>query len=204
VQPQLPPTHTDPLPLQISHAPPVDPQALESVAPETQVPPLQQPPLHTAPPAQLVPHLWSTHASPTGQSDASLHPQVPATQALPIMLFMQSTHAVPEPHALGLVPGVHAPEGPPQQLPVGHRPPLHLAAQVPPTHSGVTPLHATHAPPADPQLELEDVPATHSVPSQQPPLHFKPPAQLFPHSPVAGLHASFGPQLVVVQEPPST
>jgi hypothetical protein len=42
-------------------------------------------------------------------------------------------------------------------------------------------------------------PATHSIPSQQPPLHVRPPAQLFEQAPVA-VHASPSGQLAVVQD----
>lgn len=80
VQPHLPPdSHVVPfgLPTQVTHAPPLGPQAVWEL-PGWQLVPSQHWPLHVSPPEQLVLHvLPDEQAEPTGQSPAAPHPQVP-------------------------------------------------------------------------------------------------------------------------------
>ena len=106
----------------------------------------------------------------------------------PLGLPEQSTQAEDEPHAVGAPPSWHIPIEPPQQKPAPQPPPSQLAVHDPPAHVGVDPVHMPHAPPVDPHA-VPDIPGTQLVPLQQPPLHFRPPSQLVPQSPVVVLHA---------------
>jgi hypothetical protein len=131
-------------------------------------------------------------------------------QVAPVgQLTAQSTQAVPAaPHAAVEVPGLHA--APAQQAPLHgddalqaeeHAPALHalperqsdsvLQPQVPLLRHAepLLPVQSLHFPPGVPQAS-EAVPGWHVVPLQHPPLHVKPPAQLFPHRPVAVSQAS--------------
>ena len=58
---------------------------------------------------QLVPHTCVVvlQASFTAQSVATLHPQAPATHAVPLAFPVQSVQFAPEPHAVPIVPIVH-------------------------------------------------------------------------------------------------
>jgi hypothetical protein len=93
---------------------------------------------------------------------------------------------------------MQVPFAPPQQNPAPQPPPSQSAEHVPPEQVGVSPPHEMQAPPLEPH-SFPELPDTHVVPSQQPPVHVRPPVQLFPHAPVAGLHASPLGQLVDVQ-----
>jgi hypothetical protein len=59
-----------------------------------------------------------SHAWKYGQSLAALHPQPPATHALPFALPEQSVHAPVPPHVLPSVPFAQSPFAP--QQPVAH------------------------------------------------------------------------------------
>ncbi len=99
---------------------------------------------------------------------------------------MQSTQGPAEPQDVGFVPGMHV--LPSQQKPAPQAAPVHVAVHAPLVHVGVPPLHWEQAPPVLPQLPLS-VPGWHIVPSQQPPWHGRPPAQLGEHWWLIGLHA---------------
>jgi hypothetical protein len=88
-----PPLHVGVCPPHAWHALPLSPH-LSFCAPGAQLVPSQQPPLHVRPPVHEVEHTCvDPHASPCGQSFAgSLHPQAPATQAVPCAELVQSTH----------------------------------------------------------------------------------------------------------------
>jgi hypothetical protein len=138
-------------------------------------------------------------ATPPGQSLGLEQPHAPLTHAVPLMLLVQSTHAEAEPHAVDAVPVMHVPIEPPQQKAAPQAPPSQLALQAPPVQVGVWPPHAMHAVPAEPQC-VPRLPGTHVVPSQHPPLHVRPPAQLVEHTPLLGSHASPLGQLAGVQD----
>jgi hypothetical protein len=197
LQPHFPlERHAEPFrPEQSVQVPPAGPQ-ITGVVPAWHTLPVQQLFLQIRPPAQLGLHLPPLHALPPGQSAEVLQPHAPATHALPFALPVQSVQADAEPHAV-VDAGVHLPIEPPQQKPALQPPPSQLAVQAPPTHVGVTPVHGMHAPPAEPHC-VSELPGTHFVPSQQPPLHLRFPAQLVPHRPVAGSQASPFAQLVDV------
>jgi hypothetical protein len=185
------------MPLQSAHIAPVVPQAAEP-PPATHVVPEQQPPLQGEVMLHVVLHVPPLQASPDGQSDALAQPQVPpSTHTAPFLSPVQSTQADAEPQAVVDVPGMQVPADPPQQKPAPQAPPSQLAVQAPLAHVGVSPLHETQAPPAEPH-SFSAVPATQPVPLQQPPLHVSPPVQLGEQSPVVGLHASPFGQLVDV------
>jgi hypothetical protein len=160
--------------------------------------PSQHAPLQASPPEQLVLHVDPLQAFPVGQSVARAQPHTPATHALPFALPAQSTQADEDPQAVATL-GMHVPIEPPQQNPFPQPPPSHSEVQEPATHVGVAPAQATQVLPPEPHCALES-PGTQSVPSQHPPLHVSPPAQLVEHSPVPGWHASSFGQLFVVQE----
>jgi hypothetical protein len=63
-------------------------------------------------------------------------------------------------------------------------------------------MHEVHMAPLEPHA-LDVVPFTQLVPSQHPPLHVRPPAQLVPHSPEDGSHASPVGQLAEDKQPES-
>jgi hypothetical protein len=89
-----------------AHAFPQAPQ-LAFVLGGPHVPPVaaeqQLVPLHGCAASQDGPHALLVHASPVGQSDAELHPQLPlARHTFPAPPVVQSTHAAPgAPHADG-------------------------------------------------------------------------------------------------------
>lgn len=127
-----------------------------------------------------------------------MQPHSPSTHTPPLALPVQSTHAEANPHVAVEVPAVHFPMNPPQQKPAPQPPPSQSAAHNPPAHVGVSPPHAMHFPPAEPHSAPE-LPGTHVVPLQHPPLQWSPPAQALVHSPVFGWQASPLGQLVDVQ-----
>jgi hypothetical protein len=49
------------------------------------------------------------HDQPTGQSVGATQPHFPLTHAFPAALREQSTHVVPLPHVVDIVPSVHIP-----------------------------------------------------------------------------------------------
>lgn len=167
--------------------------------PGAHVAPLQQPPLQGVAAEQLVVHIPLTHALPSGQSAWVMQPHFPEMHADPAALDVQSTHADDDPHDVGDVPDAHMPVEPPQQKVAPHAPASQLDVHAPPMHVGVAPVQLTHAPPDEPQL-ARAVPVTQLVPSQHPPVHGRPPAQLVPHRPVLVSHASPLGQLPGVQE----
>jgi hypothetical protein len=201
--------------LQPTHSPPAAPHIVGSV-PATQVEPLQQPPLHGCVDEQVPVHTcWLvSQAWFAGQSLVTLQPQVPARQAPPSALVLQSVHAFPSaPQILFALPALHTP---PEQ-----QPPLHgcvdeqrlvqacwLVSQAQPTRQSLEalqpqlppPVTASHTAPAveeaqgwhrPPPLPHADamVPVTQVVPSQQPPLHAWPAAQEVEQTCVDGSHA---------------
>lgn len=199
-QPQVPPAmQAEPfLPAQLEHVPPGGPQEPDAV-PGWQVAPLQHPPLQGDEPLQLVEHVPPLQALMGEQSVSVVHPQVPPPRQAEPFFPAQSTHAAAEPQAVCAVPDMQVPVEPPQQNPAPQPPPSQSAEHEPLTHVGVAPVHATHALPAEPHSGAE-LPLTHVVPSQHPPLHVRPPAQLVEHVPLVGSHASPFGQLGVVHD----
>jgi len=178
-----PAPHVGVAPEHAVHAPPPAPQApLPVPAPHVPVSGLQQPPLHAvslAPP-QAAPQVCVLvlHASPAGQSLATLHPHVVLPMhALPAPLPMQLTQEAPQ----AIAPMVTQ-ELPWQHVPPPHVPfpdPPHALTHVPPAQVGVAFAQPAHVPPDVPQALLA-VPATHCAASgsQHPPLQavwFAPP-----------------------------
>jgi hypothetical protein len=128
---------------------------------------------------------------PVGQSLFALQPHAPATQAVPIVLPAQLTHAAPlAPHSLAAVPLT--------QVPPVQQPPLHgelalqpatqlcvVVLQAEPLGQSLGPLQpqlpATHAWPAVAAVQSLQVPLPHALgalpdahwplAAQQPPLH---------------------------------
>jgi len=99
--------------VQSTQRPPGAPQAF-AAAPGSQVVPLQHAPLQAEEPLQVVEQAPPWHAFPERQSASELHPQVlPPRHAEPFFPA-QSTQAVPEPHAAGVL-AVHVPAEPLQQ-----------------------------------------------------------------------------------------
>ncbi len=194
-QPHVPPTHCAPPPAAVHpvHTPAPVPQ-VAAVSPLWHVPVVrsQQPPLHWPAPVHAVVHLWLLQAVFAGQSVATLQPQLPATQAVPFELPVQSVHAEAEPQAVGPPPSMHMPLEPPQQNPAPQPPPSHDAVQEPPMHVGVSPPHVAHLLPDEPHAAFV-FPGTQVVPLQQPPVQGRTPpsadAQLVVQSPVLGLQA---------------
>jgi hypothetical protein len=198
---------------QLAQVPPVLPQA-PSAVPSVQVPPLaaeQQPPLQgeTALQAAEQRRVCASQACPDGQSLALRQPhESPPLPTMHTRLAEHALHVGPRSQAPGWSPRTHTP-------PLQH-PPLQVAfasqviPQVPlvqaaPTgqslllaqphvpfgrHAGVagSPLHTAHAPPVSPHAAGVP-PATQVDPSQQPPLHARPPAHDAEHVPVSGSHA---------------
>jgi hypothetical protein len=122
---QNPPEQVGVIPPHATQAPPFVPHA-PLLVPPTQVPLSQQPPLHGAP----GPHCWrqvcvvELQASSGAQSAAELQPHAPATQARPLGLDVQSTHALPdEPHSEPAVPATQV-----AGVAVSQQPPLHGCA----------------------------------------------------------------------------
>jgi hypothetical protein len=74
---------------------------------------------------------------------------------------------------------------------------LHEKSQL--AMEGQLSVQSTQTPPAGPQ-EAIPVPGLHIVPSQQLPVHVRPPEQLELQRPVVGLHASPAPQPETVHE----
>ncbi len=143
------------LALQLAQLPEV-PQAV-AVVPIAQVPLEQQPPLQGELLLQLVLQVFCTESQawPIGQSAALLQPHLPATQAGPAALLVQSTHWVPlPPHDLPVVPGSHVP--------------LFAAVQQPEPHGVFIPQEVTHT-----LLVHDELPFGQSLNMLQP--HWPPP-----------------------------
>jgi hypothetical protein len=141
------------LPAQLVHVA-VPTSHASAAKPARQVPLIgsQQPLLQSLWPA---PHAAShtcdvvLHDVPNGQSAATVQPQLPMLQLLPSLARVQSmqpapdvAHASPATAAQTLLAPQQKPA--PQMLPL---PTLHDATHVPPEHTGVAPLQATHAMP---------------------------------------------------------
>jgi len=120
--------------------------------------------LQSPPPGPLQPQLLLLHAEPAGS-------------------FVQSAHALPEaPHVFVAPLPAHWPLLQQKPLPQVPSPLLpHAFVQLPPEHVGVWPEQGAHMLPLFPQPPLAR-PSVQLLPSQQPPLHVRPPAHDVAHT----------------------
>jgi hypothetical protein len=199
-------------------ASPFAPHALFAM-PVTHVLPLQQPPLQmVVVPLHAVEHACVDvlHASLAGHAALVAQPQVPAKQPCDDPHVPQRPPFVP--HAPTTLPVTHVPaeQHPPlhgldEPHAVEHVPPLQARpgrqsdAVVQPhdpdashTRPFALPAQATHAPPLRPHAGFP-VPGWQLVPSQQPPLHVRPPPHPVPQVPA--LHAWWAGQSAVAPHP---
>jgi hypothetical protein len=165
------------------------------VSPGWQLVPSQHPPLHARPPLQSSEQFPAAlHASFGLQSSSLVQPQVPpARHALPFKPAQSVQLPPPVPHVVCLVPRRQV--VPSQHPPLQGKPPAQDSEQLPPEHAlyalqsacvsqpQVPPERHTlpfpaaqllQRPPPDPHAEGA-LPPWQVAPSQQPPLHARPP-----------------------------